>query len=473
MDLKKISINSAIEEAEKLIETDKSISPAIKATIKMLIMIIKLMSDKLNITSKNSSKPPSEDKNRKRGSAKKKSDKKPGGQNGHIGTKLKKAANPDEIKELKIDRRTLPKGRYKKVGHEARQVFDFEITRIITEYRAEILEDQNGNRFVAKFPEHVKSETQYGIGVKSTAVYSSQFQLLPYQRIQDQFADQIKLPLSVGSLFNFNKQAYVLLEDFDIIVKQQLIIARLLHTDETGININKQRYWLHCASNNKWTYFYPHKKRGSEATDKIGILPKFQGIMCHDHWKPYYKYKCQHALCNAHHLRELTRVEEDGQKWAKSMRELLLEINKAVDKVGGAITKEIADYYRQRYRKILKKGTVECPVPIRKKDHKGKLKKTKSRNLLERLQQYENDTLRFMENVIVPFTNNPGENDLRMTKVQQKISGCFRSMEGAYIFCRIRSYLSTCRKNDVNPTEALRLLFEGKMPKFISDLVVN
>lgn len=474
MDLKEISINAVIQEAEQLLEKDKDISSAIKATIKMLIMVIKLLANRININSRNSSKPPSEDKNRRRGSTKKKSLKNPGGQVGHIGTKLKKIAEPDKIKELKIDRRSLPKGNYKEVGCEVRQVFDINISRIVTEYRAEILEDQNANRFVAEFPEHVKSEVQYGLGVKSNAVYYSQFQLLPYQRIQDQFADQMGLPLSTGSLFNFNKEAYKQLNVFDDFVKQQLVASSLLHADETGINVNKQKFWLHCASNEKWTYFYPHKKRGSEATDEIGILPKFNGVMCHDHWKPYYKYECLHSLCNAHHLRELTRAEEDdNQKWAKSMRELLLEINEAVDDAGGVINKEKVDYFRKRYRKILEKADIECPVVIRKKGQIGRLKKSKTRNLLERLRAYENDTLRFMENKIVPFTNNPGENDLRMTKVQQKISGCFRSIEGAYIFCRIRSYLSTCRKNDISPTEALQLLFEGKMPDFINNLIAT
>lgn len=471
MNLKNISTNSLIEEAEQLLRKDENISPALKATIKMMIIVIKLLADRLNLNSKNSSKPPSEDKPRKRGSNKKKSNKNPGGQTGHIGTKLKKIANPDKVEEIRIDRRTLPKGQYKEIGYESRQVFDINISRVVTEYRVQILEDQDGKRFAAKFPEHVRFEVQYGIGVKANAVYFSQFQLLPYQRIQDQFADQMGLPLSTGSLFNFNKEAYNLLENFDGLVKQQLVASKLIHADETGINVNKKCTWLHCASNEKWTYFYPHEKRGSKATDEIGILPKFKGVLCHDHWKAYYKYSCAHSLCNAHHIRELTRAEEqDNQQWAKLMRELLLELNKAVDSADGALNKEEADCFRKRYRKVLEDADKECPVPKRKKEQKGKLKKPKSRNLLERLRDYEDDTLRFMKNKIVPFTNNPGENDLRMTKVQQKISGCFRSMEGAYIFCRIRSYLSTCRKNGVNPTEALRLLFQGEMPDFVNNL---
>jgi transposase len=474
--LNKISINSAIQEAEEIIEKDKTLSPAIKATIKMLIMLVSLLAARLNINSKNSSTPPADDKNRKRGRGTKSSDKKPGGQNGRAGVKLKKVGNPDRIEIITIDKRKLPKGAYKEVGFESRQVFDIEINSVITEYRAQILEDQDGKRYVAEFPAFVKTDVQYGTEVKVNSVYMSQFQLLPYNRIQDQFADQMQLPLSVGTIFNFNQEAYRLLETFEEVAKNQLSRSGLLHNDETSININKKKHWLHTASNQKWTYFYPHEKRGCEAIDDIGILPKFSGISCHDHWKPYFKYSCTHALCNAHHLRELTYAEEEEkQLWAKTMRELLLEINTAVDQAGGEIEKDVADIFRKRYREIIEKADkTECPEPQPEKSaakKRGRIKKTKSRNLLERLRDFEAETLRFMEIEYVPFTNNLSENDIRMTKVQQKISGCFRSVDGAYMFCRIRSYLSTCRKNDINATEALRLLFQGKMPDFINEVI--
>ena len=472
MKLGNVKISCAIKEVESLLDKERNMSPALKAAIEILIMLVTVLANRLGVTSMNSSKPPSDDKNRKRGSTNKKSGKKPGGQKGHVGTKLRKIKDPDKIEELKIDRRTLPKGEYKSVGYESKQLFDINVSRIVTEYRAEILEDQDGNRYVAEFPRHVKAEVQYGTEVKTQAVYMSQFQLIPYKRIQDYFADQIGLPLSVGSIFNFNKEAYSLLEGFAKIAKDQLCLSQLINADETGITVDKKRIWLHSASNHNWTYFYPHEKRGTEAMNQIGILPNFNGVLCHDHWKPYYQYKCAHALCNAHHIRELTWAEEqDNQKWAKLMRELLEEINKAVHAAGGVLDRAMAEDYRMRYRKILENGEPECPVPKRKERQKGRPKRSKSRNLLERLQNYENDTLRFMENDFVPFTNNLGENDLRMTKVQQKISGCFRSMDGAYIFCLVRGYLSTCRKNRVGATEALRLLFQGEMPSFINDLI--
>ena len=209
-------------------------------------------------------------------------------------------------------------------------------------------------------------------------------------------------------------------------------------------------------------------RHGSD--NRHDVLPRFTGILCHDHWKPYFQLGCLHSLCNAHHLRELTFAEEqDHQVWAKHMRELLNSINEAVKAHGGTLPDSVAASYIGQYRTQLNLAELECPPPISEKmpGQRGRIKRSKSRNLLERLINYEQETLRFMTDVHVPFTNNQGENDIRMTKVHQKISGCFRSLEGANIFCRVRSYLSTCRKNDVSASVALALLFEGKLPDFI------
>lgn len=297
----------------------------------------------------------------------------------------------------------------------------------------------------------------------------SQFQLIPYNRIEDYFADQLDLALSAGSIFNFNQEAFERLAEFEAIAKKELIHSALIHSDETGIHVNKKRLWLHSASNASWVLFFPHVKRGKEAMDAMGILPFFNGILCHNHWKPYYTYTCVHALCNAHHLRELTRAaDEDKQTWATNMRALLEEMNQAVHEAGGLLDDVLRLSYRQKYDDIITAGEVECPLPPPPdKPKKGKIKKSTSRNLLERLRDFKGDVLRFMDVNILPFTNNTAENDIRMTKVQQKISGCFRSMEGAYIFCRVRSYLLTCQKNDVSPTVALDLLFKGEMPDFL------
>lgn len=471
MKIEDIDVDSSINVVKELLEKERDLSPALRSALELLLLVVTLLLNRITLNSKNSSKPPSTDLNRKKHSKKGKSDRKPGGQKGHNGTTLEQVDDPDEVAELKVDRRTLPKGpQYQEVGHEIRQVIDIDISRFVIEYRAQVLEDDQGNRFVASFPEGVNRPAQYGLNLKANAVYMSQHQLIPYDRVRDHFHDQMQIPVSVGSVFNFNKEAYDRLEPFEHWVKNQLAESDLMHADETGINIGGKRHWLHDASNASLTWFAPHAKRGTEAMDEIGILPFFKGVLCHDHWKPYYHYECIHALCNAHHLRELERAwEQDHQQWAKDMQVLLLDIKKAVENAEGWFQQDEAELWRRRYRELLEKAETECPPPdeSQRKGKRGRLKRSKARNLLERLRDFEQDVLRFMAVEIVPFTNNQGENDLRMTKVQQKISGCFRSMEGAKIFCRVRSYLSTCRKQGMTATQALTLLFQGKNPDFM------
>lgn len=478
MTVEDIDTGEAIANIRQLLKDDKNISPGLKAAIEVMIFLVSILTNRLGLNSKNSSKPPSTDFG---ATAKKKNDedkkmnkstkRKPGGQKGRNGVTLDIIDNPDETVSIAIDRRTLPKGHeYQSVAVEVRQVFSIRIKRFVTEYQAEVLIDENGNRYVADFPGDVSNKAQYDGTVKSHAVYLSQFQLIPYERIAQYFWEVAQLPLSQGSLYNFNLKAYQMLEVFDAIAKQRLIDSVLIHADETGINVNGQRIWLHNASNDKWTYFYPHTIRGKVAMDEIGILPNFSGVLCHDHFKPYLIYKdCDHALCNAHHLRELERAhEQDGQRWAKNMKSLLTEMNEATKDAGGALSEEDAKPYLKRYRNLLTRASKECPLNTKRVEGKrGKIPQSKSRNLRDRLVNYENEVLRFLTNPDVPFTNNQGENDIRMTKVQQKISGCFRSLDGAKIFCRIRGFLVTCRKHGVSPAKALSDLFAGRLPDFV------
>ena len=469
MKLDSIDIDEAIANVKRLLEKEKELSPALVASIEIILLLVKLLVNRLGLNSKNSSKPPSSDPNRKR--VKKSSgQRKPGGQKGHNGTTLQKTDNPDIVKTLKVDRKKLPDGEYRDIGYESRQVVDLDISKVVTEYRAQVLVDENGRRHVADFPENVTRPVQYGVGVKAHSVYMSQYQLIPYGRLEEMFSDQTSIPISAGTIFNFNEDAYNRLETFETLAMLKLLQSSIIHSDETGINIDGKGLWLHCASSDLWTLFYPHQKRGKEAMDEMGVLPEFTGVLIHDHWKPYFKYDCQHALCNAHHLRELERaIEQDDQQWAKKMQTLLIEINQAVTDAGGQLNTETSSKYRKKYRSILAKAQKECPPPdeSQRRGSRGRIKRSKARNLLERLMDFEKETLRFMDEADVPFTNNQGENDIRMTKVHQKISGCFRSEKGAAIFCRIRSYLSTCRKHNVRASEALRLLFNGKLPDFV------
>ncbi|MCP3690435.1 MAG: IS66 family transposase [Gammaproteobacteria bacterium] len=470
-----IDIQQALDNVRNQLDQDDVISPAMRASIDMLILVVSLLANRFNLNSRNSSKPPASDPNRVK-SPRRKSGKKPGGQPGHRGSTLQPYDDPDFVEPLVIDRRTLPKGQYRDAGFEARQVVDIDICRIVTEYRAQVLISDSGQRYVAAFPESITRPIQYGHQIKAHSVYLSQFQLLPYQRIQDYFQDQLGIPLSTGSIVNFNLEAAARVVDSGAagIIRQRLQQGPVLHADETGININATRHWLHCASTPLWTQYSSHRKRGTEAMVDAGVIPAFYGVLCHDHWKPYYTYdQCKHALCNAHHLRELERAwEQDNQQWASKMQKLLTNINQAVDAAGGALSPEQGRRFRKQYRRILVQGDIESPPPDeqqRTPGKRGRLKRTKSRGLLERLRQFEDDVLRFMVVSEVPFTNNLGENDIRMTKVQQKISGCFRSMEGAETFCLVRGYLSTCRKHQLSASEALKALYDGKLPSLFSE----
>ena len=469
MNLSNINIHEVVEKTKTQLQEDKALTPALKMSIELILMVVVLLANKLGLNSQNSSIPPSQDINRKKQN-KNKSDKKSGGQQGRQGKTLCQTETPDTINVILVEQESLPQGKYRDVGVMKRQVVDIDISKIITEYQAQILENAQGKRFIGKFPEGVNSPIQYGASIKAHAVYLSQYQLLPYKRIEEYFADQLNIPLSAGSLFNFNQQAADLVTSSGAEgqIKNALQNSSIMNVDETGINIDGTRHWLHGASNTQWTYFYPHQKRGKIAMDDIDIIPHFLGVLCHDHWKPYYQYtKCKHSLCNAHHIRELTRAwEQDKMQWAKALEALLKEINK-VQKALPELEEATKGAYLVQYREILAQGDIECPPPdksSRKKGQRGRLKRTKSRALLERLRAYQDDALRFMVDERVPFTNNQGENDIRMTKVHQKISGCFRSMNGAQLFCLIRSYISTCRKQQVTASYALDLLFKKKLP---------
>jgi len=276
------------------------------------------------------------------------------------------------------------------------------------------------------------------------------------------------MDLSEGTLTNITETCSESLQQPLDEIRKQLEQSPVVNFDETGSSVDGKRQWLHAASTPNLTYYEIHPKRGSHAMDQIGILPNFNGRAIHDFWKPYFKYDCNHGLCNAHHLRELTFLhEQHDQLWAKEMIECLLDIKKAVDEgktSSHTLFKEQIQKFETRYQHILDKGYIENPLPKKKstKKKRGRQKKSKASNLLERLDEHRKQVLAFMYDFNVPFDNNLVERDLRMAKVQQKISGTFRSQDGANAFCRIRSYISTARKNALNAIESIIHAFDGK-----------
>jgi transposase len=304
--------------------------------------------------------------------------------------------------------------------------------------------------------------------VKAEAVYLSVYQLLPSHRVQEFFRDQAGIELSVGTLHNFRQEAYERLQPFEEAAREHLQQAPIAHFDETGINIAGKLAWLHSASNHEWTLYGAHHQRGQEGIESLGVLPHFSGIACHDHWKPYFQYDCVHVLCNAHHTRELNGViENEGHSWADDMKRLLERTHAAVCKAGGNLSARSQSAFRAHYRRIIAKGEKECPKAKPIPNKRGRTKQSKARNLLDRLRDFEDETLRFITNPLVPFTNNRAERDIRMTKLQQKISGCFKSLETAQMFCRTRAFLSTCLKRKISATNALNALFNGALPDLV------
>jgi transposase len=255
-------------------------------------------------------------------------------------------------------------------------------------------------------------------------------------------------------------------------IKDKLKQATIVHFDETGNRVKGENEWLHSAGNEKYTYIETHAKRGSAATDEIGILPEFKGIAVHDFWKPYYNYTlCSHALCNSHILRELNAISENfAQAWPDKMKSLLAGIKQSTEAAKGVLSLPEITAYETLYDKILKLGQKENPlkdVP-EKRGRRGRIAKSKSQNLIERMKLYKHDILRFMTDPQVPFDNNLAERDIRMCKLQQKISGGFRSDEGSQAFDNIRSYISTATKQGLCMFDSIYAAVSGN-PLFTYD----
>lgn len=444
----------------------KDISPEVQILFETLFhfvnILISLLAERLSKkNSRNSHIPPSQDPNREKES-KGKGKRKPGGQNGHAGTTLEKVEVPDEIIVHKVSKcfccnRKLEDIPVKK--HEKRQVFDLILKIWVTEHQSEIKVCPCGEKNQGIFPPNIVSSTQYGPMVKTMAVYLNQYQLIPYDRVGQFFKEFCNLPLSAGSVANFNREAFNKLESYHIELKKRALAAEILHADETGINIGGKNAWLHVLSNKEITLLYPHKKRGKEAMDELGILPSFHGYLMHDFWKSYFHYDAIHLLCGGHLLRELTYAEEEeGQVWAQKMKQLLKDAREGVELKEGLEFQEIRSI-EKKYLEIIEDGKNECPAGVNPEGKRRKIKNTKSRNLLNRMDRYRDSVLLFLNHPEIPFTNNQGERDFRMSKVQQKISGCFRTWEGFEQFCRIRSFLSTEVKAGNLPQKVLLNLF--------------
>ena len=429
---------------------------------------IKELEDKDAKNSGNSSKPPSTDEFQKvPKSLRKKSTRNQGGQVGHKGDNLKMVEEPDDTvfhKVLVCSRCQSDLRRQPVCDIKKRQVYDIPPIEIsILEHQSEIKICKCGHCNDA-FPSWVNHYVQYGPRIKSMIVYLQDYQLLPYERTQELIKDFFNHKLSTGTLYNIGQSAFKKLSTFKDRLKELLTYCKVVGFDETGFRVLARRQWLHSYSTNKHAYYEVHEKRGLQAMQDIGILQDFKGIAVHDFWKSYYSYNCTHAACNAHLLRDLIFIKERfEQPWAEKMIDLLLHLKalkeKAILKGKATFSKITLKKYRQQYDTIIQKGFLVNPYKPPKEKSRGRYKKSPPRNLVERLRDYADDVLRFFQDFQVPFDNNFSERDIRMMKVKQKISGCFRSLNGAKFFARIRSYIVTARKQNVNPLLALTNLF--------------
>ncbi len=434
---------------------------------------VQALQERLKKDSHNSHLPPSSDRfQRQPKSLRKRSGKQPGGQSGHPGSTLLLSPTPDQVMVHPVEccqhcQRDLRK--VESLAVERRQVLDLPPKRVV------VIEHQAQQKCCpscheissATFPDDVRAPVQYGAALGAVGIYLVQQQLLPYERACEVVEDLLGPPMSVGTLQGLVARCAKQLAPVEQQIKAALSRAEVLHQDETGLYVAGRRSWMHVSATEHLTHYAVHPKRGKEALDTIGILVDFQGVSVHDGWQSYWQFRCQHALCNVHHLRELTFLDEEHQQaWAAEMQELLLEMKTAVAQARAAGCShlhplEVADW-KVRYRALLDEGyQANPPDPPPETSKKGRRKQSAARNLLDRLSKHQEAVLLFLDNFAVPFDNSLAERAIRMVKVQQKVSGCFRSPGGAQAFCRIRGYLSTLRKQGLAVLTALEQALVG------------
>ena len=441
--------------------------------------LIKELQAKAAKNSRNSSKPPSSDgygKANKTESLREKSERSNGGQPGHAGSTLETVESPDHSENHDPDQcknchAALDAVEVSRV--EERQVFDIPAIRIeVTAHRATVKQCPCcGTENIGDFPETVTQPVQYGDVVKTWAAYFSNQHFIPVERTAQIFKDLVGHAPSEATVLKASQELETRLEPARQSVKEQLQQAAVLQVDETGLRVKGKLNWLHSASTDKLTDYTVHEKRGKEAMVAAGILDNFTGTLGHDHWKTYFSFEqCTHSLCNAHHLRELSYIEKQyGQPWAAAMAALLIDIKDEVEKTApdsDHLPAETIQLYEQRYDALVSQGLQDNPYqaadsPQGAAKKRGRPKQTPAYNLLTRFRDFKPETLAFMYDFSIPFDNNLAERDIRMVKVKQKVSGGFRTTEGAQRFATIRGYISTARKNSVSVFDAIKDAFSG------------
>jgi transposase len=432
-------------------------------------------------TSENSSKPPSSDgyaKPKRTTSLRTPGQKPRGGQPGHGGDTLARVTLPDRIEVHPVvacGQCGASLADVAVTAQEERQVFDLPAIRIeVTAHWVEVKTCPGcGAETRGVFPAGVSGPGQYGPGVKTWATYFQTQHFVPVERTAQIIEDLTGQRVAEATLMKAQRECAAAIAPATAAIKAQLRDAAVVHFDESGLRVEGQLQWLHVASTARLTDYTVHGQRGQAAMDAAGILPGFAGRGMHDHWKAYFAYTdCRHALCNAHPLRELKFIHEQyGQGWAETLATLLVEIKTTVDAAQAdgqsALPAAAVVAFEHRYEAALQAGyrvnPRPPPPPVGASGKKrGRPAQPPPLNLLDRLRDFKTETLVFMHDFRVPFDNNLAERDVRMVKVKQKVSGGFRTAEGARGFAQLRGYLSTARKQAVNVFTAIHDAFAGR-----------
>ncbi len=419
---------------------------------------------RLNKNSNNSSKPPSSDGLKKQiKNNREKSERKQGAQEGHEGSGLKPFTKVDKEIECKVEGKCDCGAELTKlpvINIEKKQVVDLpEKLFEVVEYHIEVKKCRCGQIHKAQI--QYQNRVQYGEKLKAFLVYLNIHQQIPFERIQEFASDIIGLSsISDGLIQSAVQQCSTNMDRPIEQIKTALLESEVIHGDETGVRCEKKTSWLHSLSTPLFTLYFFHAKRGNEAMDAMGILPFFKRILVHDRWASYYKYSCIHALCNSHLLRELKFMHEEmSRKWAEKIKILLQRANGRKNEE--KITQHFQTRIRNQIKDIVHKALKKEPKEKYQIGKRGKKPKGKAICLLEVFRDRLDEVLLFLYREKVPFDNNQAERDIRMMKLKQKISGCFRSKNGIETFCRIRSYISTVKKQNKNVWCALTSAMQG------------
>jgi transposase len=357
---------------------------------------------------------------------------------------------------------SLPRGQIA----ETRQVFELPILQHqVIEHRQMQVRCTCGKEHKGRFPNTVEHTVQYGPRALAAMVHLNQHHLIPLKRTSELMQELFGLSASQATVHQATLEAQTLLKPTVNAIAQALTQVPVANADETGVRIHKGIHWIHTVVTESLTWMGCHAKRGMQAIEAFGILPNFKGILVRDGWKPYQALGCLHSLCNAHHLRELTAVYEQApeqQAWAKDLIALLSQA--CAQSKGQRVSASTLAHWRYVYDLLLEQGEQVNPRQD-KQGKRGRVKQSKAANLIARLKEQAQAVWRFALDPRVPFTNNLAEQAIRMSKVKQKISGCFRTQNGAEVYCTIRSYLSTMHKQGHDLFEALVQTFKGSTPQ--------